>query len=260
MPALILMYHDISDHLETAPAEHRPYVLEPRVFHAQVKSIKQSGLPVLTVAGWCSNPKPQRALILTFDDGDVSNHSAAFPILKELGLRATFFITAGLIGTGGTMDWSQIRELHHAGMEIGSHTLTHRAPSTLSDAELEYELSESRRILEDGLGASVTSISSPTGFFNARMRHIAQQAGYRALCIGRVGFVADEGNPFSLNRIAVKRSTTGKRFQALLRFDRMVVGQMRCRQKVRELARETLGPDRYLRARRFLLGSDVFNP
>ena len=258
MPALILMYHNISNRLETIPADHRPYVLEPHVFHNQMKSVADSRLEPLTVAEWCSNSQSKRGLILTFDDGHISNHSAALPVLREFGLKATFFITAGAIGIGGTMNWAQIRDLHHAGMEIGSHTLTHRPPSMLSDTELEYELSESRRILENGLGAPVTSISSPTGFFNPHMRRIAEKVGYRALCISRVGFAADGGDLFSLNRVAIKRSTSEKRFQALLDFDRLTIGHMRARQRIRELARETLGRKGYLRVRRLLLASNIF--
>ncbi len=259
MPALILMYHDVSDDPDMFPVGHRPYVLEPGVFRRQMESIARSKLPILTVGEWCSSPKPQRALILTFDDGHVSNHLAALPVLREFGLKATFFITAGQIGTAGTMNWRQIRELHCAGMEIGSHTLTHRPPSILSDGELEYELAESRRILEDGLAASVTSISSPTGFFNPRMCDIARQTGYRALCIGRVGLAAPEGDPFSLNRIAVKRTMKERQFRALLRLDRLVIGRMRLWQWARELAREALGVNSYLQARRFLLSTGVFN-
>lgn len=259
MTALILMYHDISDNPETAAPEHRPYVLERRIFYRQAKAIAESRLRVLTVAQWCSNRRPESALILTFDDGHVSNHLSALPILHEFGVKATFFITAGRIGTGDTMGWSQLRELHDAGMEIGSHTLTHRPPSTLSDTELEYELSESRRILEDGLGAPVTSISSPTGFFNPRMRDLAEKVGYRALCIGRIGFAAHTGDHLSLSRVAIKRTMSDTTFQALLNFNRLTLWGMRSRQQIREFARETLGPNQYLQARRVLLTSGLFN-
>jgi peptidoglycan/xylan/chitin deacetylase (PgdA/CDA1 family) len=192
-------------------------------------------------------------IILTFDDGHFSNHDVALPILLEYQLKATFFVIAGQIGTGQIMTWAQIRTLQSAGMEIGSHTVTHRPPSTLNDDALRYELVESRRILEDGLGAPVTSISSPTGFFNPRMPVIAREAGYRALCFGRAGLVADEDDPFFLKRVAVKRAMHAKQFNALLRFDRQVIRRLRLRQMIREVARTTLGPNAYLRIRRTLM-------
>jgi peptidoglycan/xylan/chitin deacetylase (PgdA/CDA1 family) len=257
MPALILMYHDLAADPGSAPAEHRPYVLDPVTFRRQMEQVARSGLRISTVSEWRSKSRPGRALIPTFDDGHVSNHALALPILRDLGLKATFFITVGRIGDGTTMDWPQIRALRDAGMEIGSHTMTHRPPSTLNDDEMRYELSESRRVLEDGLGVPVHSISSPTGFFNVRMSAIAQEVGYRALCIGRAGLAADGGDPFALNRIAVKQTVNRKQFEALLRFDRITLGAMRSRQWLRESARNIMGVESYLRLRRMLLGTQT---
>ena len=151
------------------------------------------------------------------------------------------------------MDWRQIRALHAAGMEIGSHTLTHRPPSALDEKELRHELSESRRVLEDGLGAEVTSLSSPTGFFNPRMCKIAQEVGYRSLCIGRVGLAADCGDPFLLSRVAVKRSMTENQFKQLLRLNRMTIRFLRSRQWTRDFARKIIGAHGYTRMRRVLM-------
>jgi peptidoglycan/xylan/chitin deacetylase (PgdA/CDA1 family) len=222
-----------------------------------MQAVATQGLPILTVSQWCTSSPSSHAFILTFDDGHVSNHDLALPMLLERQLKATFFVTAGFIGTGATMNWEQIRALHTAGMEIGSHTLTHRPPSTLNDKTLRHELVTSRSILEDGLGAPVTSISSPTGFFNPRMRIIAREAGYRALCFGRIGLTPNHGDPFSLNRVAVKRTMREAEFDSLLRFDDGLIRRLRLRQCVRDLARQTLGPQVYLRLRRIFVGRGV---
>ena len=253
MPALIFMYHDVGESLQGIAAGHRPYVLDPNVFCRQMRAIVDAGLLNSTVEDWCASSRRLRTVVLTFDDGHTSNYDTALPILLDHRLKATFFVTAGWIGTGSTMDWRQIRALHAAGMEIGSHTLTHRPPSTLDEKELRYELSESRRILEDGLGAEVTSLSSPTGFFNPQMCKIAREVGYHSLCIGRVGLAADYGDPFSLNRVAVKRSMTENQFKQLLYLNRMTIGSLRLRQWTRDLARKIIGAHGYTRMRRVLI-------
>src|SRR5215510_2768844 len=253
MPALILMYHDLTADPTAIAPEHRPYVVEPAVFHRQMAEIVAADLPVLTVAQWCALTSPPRAVVLTFDDGHVSNYALTLPILLEYHLTATFFITAGAIGKGETMDWRQIRALHAAGMEIGSHTLTHRPPSTLSDDELRYELRESRRMLEDGLGAPVMSLSSPTGFFNPRMRAIAHEVGYQALCFGQIGRGPDRSDPFSLKRVAVKNTTPHAEFESLLRFNRRTLRRRRRQQWVRSFARQILSPKACLQMRRLLI-------
>jgi peptidoglycan/xylan/chitin deacetylase (PgdA/CDA1 family) len=249
------MYHDISTDLALIPTGHRPYVLHPALFEHQAEIISNSGLEALTISELCSKRRMSRTLSITFDDGHVSNYKYALPILGAFDLRATFFVTAGRIGVGDTMTWGEIRELHRQGMEIGSHTLTHRPPSTLSDDELFFELSESRRILEEGLGAAVTSISSPTGFFNPRMSRIAKEVGYRGLCIGRVGLFSDTEELFSLNRVAVKNSLSDKQFERLVQFDPLELRLMRTKQWLREVARKSLGVEPYLRLRRTLLGA-----
>lgn len=253
MTSLIFMYHDLADCVDSVSAGHKPYVLDADGFALQMALVVRHRLPVVTVAQVSGGYRAERAIALTFDDGHVSNHDLAFPILCEHGFKATFFITAGFIGSGMTMNWGQIRALHAAGMEIGSHTLTHRPPSTLNDEELRQELVKSRQILEDGLGAPVTSISSPTGFFNPRMRTIAREVGYTALCFGRIGLVQTNTDPFSLNRIAVKRTMGQEQFEALLRFDRTVIRGLMLRELVRDLARKTLGPRFYLPLRQALL-------
>lgn len=247
------MYHDLTDHVDAIPPAHRPYVLEAKVFDRQMDAVARSRIPVLTVAQLSTAFPAEPALVLTFDDGHISNHDLALPILDKFGFKATFFVTAGFIGTGTTVSWEQIRALHAAGMEIGSHTLTHRPPSTLSDNELREELVKSRQILEDGLGASVTSISSPTGFFNPRMRAIAREVGYKALCFGRIGLVQPNTDRFSLNRIAVKRTMSFEQFEALARFDRHMIRRLRLCELARDLVRKTLGPRFYLPLRQALL-------
>ena len=258
MPSLAFMYHECLDDVQRVPPEHRPYVLAPAAFEHQLISIAHSDLQVITVADWRSKPDLLRGLIMTFDDGHVSNHQIVLPLLKRFGLTATFFITVGRIGLGETMGWSQIRELHAAGMEIGSHTMTHRPPSTLNNNELRYELVESRRILEDGVGGPIMSISSPTGFHNARMREIAADAGYRSLCIGRVGLISELSDPYSLNRIAIKSSLDQKSFEELLRLDHTMIRRLRFQQSLREKARTTFGPKAYLRFRQIIMRGLAF--
>jgi peptidoglycan/xylan/chitin deacetylase (PgdA/CDA1 family) len=248
------MYHDLADRIDSVPVGHRPYVLDVAAFRRQLEALAHHRLPVVTVAQWSAGARAGNQIILTFDDGHVSNHDCALALLCEHEFKATFFITAGSIGNGQTMSWKQLRALRAAGMEIGSHTMTHRPPATLSDEELRYELVTSRDVLENGLGTPVTSISSPTGFFNPRMKRIAREAGYRALCFGQVGLAAETADPFALPRIAVKRTMGQEAFEALLRFDHRAVRRMKYRQVVPGLARRLLGSRFYLPVRRALMG------
>jgi peptidoglycan/xylan/chitin deacetylase (PgdA/CDA1 family) len=57
---------------------------------------------------------PERAAAITFDDGYADNYTVAFPILKRLGLSATFFIATGYLDGGRMFNDTVIEALRHA--------------------------------------------------------------------------------------------------------------------------------------------------
>lgn len=116
---------------------------------------------------------------LTFDDGHDSNLQVATPILQKHGLTARFFITAGWTGKRPAfMDFHDLRELLAAGHSIGAHGWSHKLLTHCSDQELKAELVTARQTLEDGLGASVTTMSLPGGRANSRVLAACREAGY----------------------------------------------------------------------------------
>ena len=80
------------------------------------------------------------------------------------------------------LNWNQVREMAHVGIEFGSHTVTHPILANLTDRDLRFELVESRRVIEDQTGKPVHAISYPVGgptAFDDRVRSAANRAGYR---------------------------------------------------------------------------------
>ena len=98
------------------------------------------------------HPIPDKLVVLTFDDGSISQLEVAGPLLKELGFGATFFITEGLkipeerhlpAEDRTFMTWEEVRELHEMGegrFEVANHTKNHRGVPGLSREELMAEL------------------------------------------------------------------------------------------------------------------------
>lgn len=124
--------------------------------------------------------RQQDATEVTFDDGHVSNFSVAEPLLDKHGLKATFFITVGRPGVNPkTMAWTEMRELARRGHSVQSHGWSHKFLVHCSSTELREELSRSKNILEDHLGAPVDSISMPGGRWNTKVLRAAAEIGYR---------------------------------------------------------------------------------
>jgi len=113
---------------------------------------------------------------VTFDDGNLSDLEIGLPRLMDRGLKARFYIPAGLLGEPGRLDAWGVRELHRAGMVIGSHGWAHRDWRSLDwgpggATEVEEEMVQARRHLEQLTGSDVTEVAVPFGSYD---RHVVR--------------------------------------------------------------------------------------
>jgi peptidoglycan/xylan/chitin deacetylase (PgdA/CDA1 family) len=253
----VMMYHDIAESPHDIPAAHRPYAVSVNAFREQIGVLRHAGALLClneVTHGREVTPAPGGTkIILTFDDGHESNYSIALPLMIEANVHGTFFITAGWVGTAPYLNWTQVRALDAAGMEIGSHSMTHRPPAMLSPKDLRAEMRDSKRLLEDRLGRPVVSASSPTGFFNPALGPIAREEGYQALCCGRIGIWKDPAERFPIPRLPVKNSTSLRTVYKMGAGDPVTIGLLRGGQILRDALKTGLGPRRYLHLRRRLL-------
>jgi peptidoglycan/xylan/chitin deacetylase (PgdA/CDA1 family) len=108
-------------------------------------------------------------VLITFDDGNVSDAVVALPELAKRGLKAAFFICAGRIGAPHYLDRIAVADLLAAGMEIGTHGKDHRDWRGLDEATLDAELGEACRRIEDVCGMAVTKAALPFGSYDRRL-------------------------------------------------------------------------------------------
>jgi peptidoglycan/xylan/chitin deacetylase (PgdA/CDA1 family) len=118
------------------------------------------------------------------------------------------------------MRWDQVRALHAAGMEIGSHGTHHRMLAKLDDDGIRAELAQSRDAIARELGVAPVSLAYPVGgrdAFDDRVVRIARELGYRIACSYLPGVNPARGEDwFALRRIAVERDTGPEMFAARL--------------------------------------------
>jgi peptidoglycan/xylan/chitin deacetylase (PgdA/CDA1 family) len=124
------------------------------------------------------------------------------------------------------MTWDDVRSLHNAGMEIGSHTVTHPVLANCTDSELHDELAVSRERIQSETGATVTSIGYPVGGNTAvdeRVRREAARCGYQLGCTYMHGLNPVTGwDPFSLLRLKMEVGADFARFRAKLLYPDLV--------------------------------------
>ncbi len=116
--------------------------------------------------------------LLTFDDCNASDYEVAFPALQARGLKAHFYVVAGLIDKDGFLSEAQVKTLHAAGMTIGNHGKLHRSWRGLAEGELQEELVEAKERLENLLSDKVRFAACPNGSYDRRVLRRLRACGY----------------------------------------------------------------------------------
>ena len=140
-----------------------------------------------------ANGVRSNAVVITFDDGYLDNIDNALPILQQYNIPATIFLTTGFCAQEKThpryplekqrlhLNWDEAKMLHNQKLiTVGSHTITHPYLSSLSGVESKYEISHSKHVLEENIGASVNVFCYPSGDYSRREIDYVYGAGYFA--------------------------------------------------------------------------------
>ena len=129
--AIGLIFHGIGTPERVLEPGEAPYWISVARFDAILDQVQAA-------------PRPDR-IRLSFDDGNASDHDIALPRLLARGLAADFFVLSGRIGQPGSLSAGQICALAAADMGIGSHGIAHRDWRRTGAADLEAEVTGSRR-------------------------------------------------------------------------------------------------------------------
>ncbi len=192
---------------------------------------------------------PREWVVLTFDDGNESDHAHALPILARHGFGATFFVCGHRVGRRGGLESSMIREMHGAGMHIGSHAMTHRFLTTLTAAEEEDELARSKQLLEATVSETVDHFAPPGGRWSHRTADTLRRLSYRAVSTSAFGYNDAVTPKFAYRRIPVVAATTTEHFDAIVAGARWRLTPGYLRAGSIGLARRVLGEKSYARLR-----------
>lgn len=219
----ILMYHLVSPRPVRG---FEKYTIAPKAFSAQMNWLVRAGytsvsLDTLINARCGREALPSRPVIITFDDGYRDCLDFAVPILRDLGLTATIYAVVGLVGAAShwlarergiegipLLGWADALRLKEAGLQCGSHAMTHVRLTEVSPDQCRHELEASRRLLVERLGYEVSHLSFPHGSYNAAVQIAARKAGYKSACSVRIGLSSANDDLFALHRVPVNGGDT----------------------------------------------------
>lgn len=191
-------------------------VTAPAAFEAQMTWLVRNGYRVVRlaeVAAFLAGEQglPQRAVVVTFDDGYESVHRHAFPVLKKLGIPATVFVYTDFLGGGDALTWPQLQDLQASGLvDIQSHSKSHRnlverragEGDDRYRANLEAEMRVPRDVLEKRLPQQkVRHLAYPFGDANEQVTDAAARAGFELAAT-----VVPGGNAFFAQPLLLRRT------------------------------------------------------
>lgn len=221
---VVLCYHSVHPTYKFASATPAQFDKHVRWLkdHCDIISLSEVLDKVSTPNRYDSGPR----VAITFDDGYEDNFFNALPILVRHGVKASFFLATGFIDrnpkvmdrmrrmrradvTGLT--WEQVSSIDQAGMQIGSHTVTHANLAELNEKSAWIELSDSKRVIEDHLGKEVVSLAYPYGLpgrhITTKTIALARRAEFTTAVSIRYRNVRVSDQALIIPRIAVKNNS-----------------------------------------------------
>ena len=218
----ILLYHRLvrkADVEAGLVADEEPvWASYDSVFAAQMDRLHSEGWTTLDFDDYLrirsgEAQLPPRPVLVTFDDGYLSNYTLAYPVLRRNGQKATIFValepdaeTRDLVaGLDGFLTPDQMKEMSENGISIQSHSLTHPILTELPAHAVDFELAESRRRLEAITGRPVRHLAIPRAGYSRRIRSQARAQGYTTVCCNNKGTSTGLSDPLALPRIVIDR-------------------------------------------------------
>jgi peptidoglycan/xylan/chitin deacetylase (PgdA/CDA1 family) len=204
----ILIYHAISK--PPGSAEHRELYVAPDDFAAQMSWLVEHGFEAVTLAelraGWSeASPLPPKPVVISFDDGLQTQFTTALPVLRDHDWPGVLNLKVESLRQEELTE-AMIGRMISEGWEVNSHSVTHPKLTEIGQRELEREVAESRRILEERLGVPIEFFCYPYGRFDARVVGAVRRAGYLGATTTRRGLASANANPFLLPRLRVDGS------------------------------------------------------
>lgn len=157
------------------------------------------------------------SITLTFDDGGVSSYSVIAPMLEANGLCGKFYIATDYIGTEGFMAEEQIRDLHHRGHIIGSHSASH--PADFRSLSLEQRTEDWKKSIEKLsliLNETIDEVSIPNGFLQKEDLPVFEQLGIKKIYTSKIGEMRRYNDIQIQGRVGIDKGMTANQLADVL--------------------------------------------
>ena len=264
----MLLYHRLVDDEDSRTGSEALFSIATGNFEAHLTALLNAGYSFVSMEsamGWLAGKQdlPPKSLLLCFDDGCVSVHSHAFPLLQQKEISATVFVTTREDAfvfhlpenPQRRLSSQELNDLSRAGWTLGVHGTDHGAPNALSETELQADFKESLQTLCDLTGVKAIHYAIPGNFDAPHLHQVAQNCGIQVTWSARPGTLQPTRNPTGLPRYNVEGTASPAQLLASLtpagRVNRQWIAGLK------RLPARLLGPKIWLPLRRKIFASPI---
>jgi peptidoglycan/xylan/chitin deacetylase (PgdA/CDA1 family) len=202
----VLLYHMFGN-IES------PFAIEPKELEEQLAFLSEHRISVISNADLLrfldgEIELPERAAVITVDDGHKSVYTRAYPLFQKHHMPFVLALNTGAIegGRKEAVSWDMVREMAGSGLcEIESHSHIHGHMDRLTIETNRREAELSRSILEARTGVRPEAFVFPFGGNDAKVRKVVEESGYRAAFAAWGGHVTARSPRYALPRVGVLR-------------------------------------------------------
>ncbi|ERM93102.1 hypothetical protein O163_02120 [Caldanaerobacter subterraneus subsp. yonseiensis KB-1] len=245
----VLMYHHLQKEGTFDSKKYGGVIVDPERFEKQMLYLKAAGYHTITLEELrdfvlYNKPLPPKPIVITFDDGYLSNYTYAYPVLKKLGMKAAINIIVSYVPDEVNKQkpsvsvphftWEQAKEMADSGVvEIESHTYDlhgyksngfKKIPMVMGPVIINGHLEtmeeykqrlytdflRSREIIKEKIGKAPICLAYPFGAGNKISDEIARKVGFEMAFGIQEGVNYYGDNIMKLKRITVRDSDTGQ--------------------------------------------------
>jgi peptidoglycan/xylan/chitin deacetylase (PgdA/CDA1 family) len=208
-----LMYHSIG----IVPGWDKDVCIPEELFKEHLQYFHDNGYRIVSAAEarnmLLAGENVEKTVAMTFDDGYNNNYTAAYPLLKQYGYHATFFVIGNSVGAEDYMTFEQLKEMHDNGMEIGSHSMSHDPLNIIALHYLPWEIYQPINVVHQHLGFYIEGLAYPNGAYNAAvLAEIHKYPRLKYALTGKAGCNTQKlvkEKPFELRRMGIYDNGNG---------------------------------------------------
>ncbi|MCB2341055.1 polysaccharide deacetylase family protein [Clostridium estertheticum] len=221
----VFMYHMLT----TDSHKTNNLTISQSAFRSQMNYLKTNGYTTITMDQFYTSISkkiilPAKSVLITFDDGYISNYKLAYPILKANKQKATLFMISHEVGrTSDSMNAKQLLEMDANGFRVESHTDWHENLGSLPYAKQLNAIRAAKTSLEKLLGRKVMYLAYPCGSYNTNTIKAAHAAGCNLGLTTNEGFTSRLDNPYRINRIYMGPSDNLKTLKHKLEYGKQLM-------------------------------------